>query len=137
MSPEDPVKRSDAKGFTLIELLIVVVVIGILATIASQKFTSMRQKSFVAAVTSDLKNLASQQELYLSNYHTYATSLATMPDYTPTENVTVTINSADGRGWAAVGTHDGLVGQQCGIFFGSASASDATPATLPGTVTCN
>ena len=60
-------KRPDSRGFTLIELLIVVVVIGILATIAIPKFSAMRQKSYIASVTSDLKNLASQQEIYLSN----------------------------------------------------------------------
>ena len=60
-----------SRGFTLIELLIVVVVIGILATIAIPKFSAMREKSFVAAVTSDLKNLASQQEIYLSDQYSY------------------------------------------------------------------
>ena len=59
-------------GFTLIELLIVVVVIGVLATIAIPKFSSMRTKSYIAAVTSDLKNTASQQEIYLSNEYTYS-----------------------------------------------------------------
>jgi prepilin-type N-terminal cleavage/methylation domain-containing protein len=52
------------QGFTLVELVIVVVVIGILATIAIPKFSSTREKSFVAAVRSDLRNLASQQEIY-------------------------------------------------------------------------
>ena len=59
--------RTTKRAFTLIELLIVVVVIGILATIAIPKFSAMRQKSYIASVTSDLKNLASQQEIYLSN----------------------------------------------------------------------
>ena len=123
-------------GFTLIEMLIVVVVIGVLATIAIPKFSSMRTKSYVAAVTSDLKNMASQQEVYVSDNHTY-TSDVTDLEMTLTDAVTVSINEADGRGWAATGTHSGLGAQQCGIFFGSASASNATPATLPGTVTCN
>ena len=123
-------------GFTLIEMLIVVVVIGVLATIAIPKFSSMRTKSFVAAVTSDLKNMASQQEVYVSDNHTYSSDVTDL-DMTLTDAVTVSINEADGRGWAATGTHSGLGAQQCGIFLGSASASNATPATLPGTVTCN
>ena len=129
--------RPGQAGLTLIELLIVVVVIGILATIAIPKFSSMRRKSYVAAVTSDLKNMASQQEVYLSQHNAYATSAGQLAEFTLSSNVTVSINEADGRGWAATATHAGLSGSQCGFFFGSASASNGSPATLPGTVTCN
>ena len=97
----------------------------------------MRQKAYIAAVTSDLKNLASQQEIYLGSAYTYATTLSQLTDFVVTESVTLSINSADGRGWAATGTHSGLAGEQCGIFYGSASAADASPAVLPGTVACN
>ena len=55
-------------GFTLIELLIVVLVIGILATIAIPKYSRMREKAYLAAVTSDLKNLGTQEEIYHSAY---------------------------------------------------------------------
>jgi len=126
-------------GFTLIELLIVVVVIGILATIAIPKFSAMREKSYIAAVTSDLKSFASQQEIYLSNTFTYAAAASDLaPDFTGTDNVTITVNESSGTGWAATGTHTGLgAGVQCGLYFGSASASNATPAVVAGVVTCN
>ena len=124
------------KGFTLIELLIVVVVLGILAAIAIPKYSRMKEKSYIASVTADLKNLASQQEIYLSNQNTYAPSVSVM-DVTLTDNVTVTINEATGTGWAATGTHAGLAGAQCGIYFDSASAAGATPATTAGVVICD
>lgn len=124
------------RGFTLIELLIVVVVIGILATIAIPKFSRMREKSYVAAVTSDMKNLASQQEIYLADNHTYASSIANL-GLTITDRVTITINEATGQGWAATGIHAGFAGSQCGFYYGNATASNATPATQPGTVVCN
>jgi prepilin-type N-terminal cleavage/methylation domain-containing protein len=128
--------RRSRSGFTLIELLIVVVVIGILASIAIPKFGAMREKSYVAAVTSDLKSYASQQELYLSNMYTYAPSVAALPDLTLTANVTLSVNESSQQGWAATGTHSGLL-TQCGLYFGSASSANATPATIPGVVTCN
>jgi prepilin-type N-terminal cleavage/methylation domain-containing protein len=130
------VPKNQKSGFTLIELLIVVVVIGILAAIAIPKFSSMRAKSYIAAVTSDLKNVASQQEVYLSDNASYAGSTTAM-DMTLTDAVTVTINESDRRGWAATATHSGLAGQQCGIYHGTAAAANGSPATQPGSVTCN
>jgi prepilin-type N-terminal cleavage/methylation domain-containing protein len=126
------------QGFTLVELLVVVVVVGILATIAIPKYQSMREKSYVAAVTSDLKSFASQQEIYLSDNFAYAgTVTALAPDLTLSDNVTISVNEATGTGWAAIGTHSGLATRQCGLYFGSASSANATPATVPGVVTCN
>src|SRR5438309_1679471 len=52
------------KGFTLIELLIVVVIIGILAAIAIPKFANTKDKAYVAAMKSDLRNMATYEEQY-------------------------------------------------------------------------
>ena len=84
----------------------------------------------------DLKNLASQQEIYLSNNYSYAPTTTAL-GITVTDNVTVSINEYSGTGWAATGTHSGLAGAQCGIYYGSASASNASPATVPGEVVCD
>ena len=64
----------DNKGFTLIELLIVVVIIGILAAIAIPKFSATREKAYFAAMKSDIKNLASQQEIYYADEYAYTTT---------------------------------------------------------------
>ena len=66
---------STRKGFTLIELLIVVVIIGILAAIAIPKFNSTRDKAFVSSMKSDLKNLATQQDVYHNTAFSFSTSL--------------------------------------------------------------
>ena len=125
------------QGFTLIELLIVVLIIGMLASIAIPKFSSMREKSYIAAVTSDLKIMASQMEIYQSQNLAYPASVSLLTDFTGSPNVTITINEAVARsGWAATGTHIGLEGEQCGVFYGTGSAANAVPATSAGTVVC-
>jgi type IV pilus assembly protein PilA len=68
----------DRKGFTLIELLIVVVIIGILAAIAIPKFSKTRERAYVSAMKSDLRNLANQQELYFGQWYTYTTDVVAL-----------------------------------------------------------
>ena len=123
----------DNKGFTLIELLIVVVIIGILAAIAIPKFSATREKAYVSAMKSDLKNLASQQEIYYSDNYQYTTS-ATALGFAQSQGVTVAIGAADGTGWSASSTHSGTP-SACAVFYGTASA--VAPATIAGAVTCN
>jgi prepilin-type N-terminal cleavage/methylation domain-containing protein len=105
------------KGFTLIELLIVVVIIGILAAIAIPKFAATKQKAYVAAMKSDLKNLITAQESWFADKTTYTTNLGT--SYAATTGVTVTINAADGAGWKATATHSGVPGMSCKIYAGT------------------
>ncbi len=62
------------KGFTLIELLIVVVIIGILAAIAIPKFASTKDKAYVAAMKSDLRNLATYEEQYAAERNNHGHS---------------------------------------------------------------
>ena len=111
----------DQKGFTLIELLIVVVIIGILAAIAIPKFSATREKAYVAAMKSDLKNLASQEEIYYADgNYTYTTSTTDL-GFAVSEGVTVTIGGIGSTGWNATATHSGT-DQQCGIYYGDAPA---------------
>ncbi|MDQ3137801.1 MAG: type II secretion system GspH family protein, partial [Gemmatimonadota bacterium] len=99
-------KRS---GFTLIELLIVVVIIGILAAIAIPKFAVTKERSYLASMKSDLHNLITQQEGYLSDNGTYYAGgipNAALP-YRPTSGTTVTIVTATASGWQATATYTG------------------------------
>ena len=120
-------------GFTLIELLIVVVVIGILAAIAIPKFSSTREKSFMASMKSDLRNLATLQDIYHNSNYTYSTR-ATDLAFTNSDAITVTISEADGTGWAATAAHAGFPGAVCELFQGDATPTG--PATVEGSMAC-
>ena len=55
----------DNKGFTLIELLIVVVIVGILATIVMPQFDKVRERAFNATVLSDIRTTIVEVERYV------------------------------------------------------------------------
>ena len=100
------------KGFTLIELLIVVVIIGILAAIAIPKFANTKEKAYVAAMKSDLRNIATYEEQYASDnagdyFGGTATSASPLEGFTPSQNVTVVVTNDAGPPptWAASATH--------------------------------
>ncbi len=81
------------EGFTLIELLIVVVIIGILASIAIPKFHNSKEQAYIAAMREDVRNLATAEEAYYSdNSGMYATSTAALgTNYKASAGVTVTL----------------------------------------------
>lgn len=121
------------KGFTLIELLIVVVVIGILAAIAIQRFKETKGKSYAASLKSDLKNIASLQESYFYSNNTYAGSLGAL-NFTGSNGVQVSITEADAGGWSAVATHPAAWPLTCAVYYGG--ASPVAPAINEGTINC-
>jgi prepilin-type N-terminal cleavage/methylation domain-containing protein len=122
-------------GFTLIELLIVVVIIGILATIAAPRFRRNQERAMLAAAHSDLRALAVQQEIYYGPHGAYAGD-ASLLGSRPSPGVAVTITHAAPDGWAATTVHAGLPGTVCGIYFGAAPPEAGAPATQPATAVC-
>jgi type IV pilus assembly protein PilA len=63
-------------GFTLIELLVVIIIIGILAAIAIPVFLNQRQKGYDAQSKSDLRNMATAEETYLTDFNIYSTAMS-------------------------------------------------------------
>lgn len=122
------------RGFTLIELLMVVVIIGLLASVLIPRFANSREKAIMAVLKSDLRNLASAQESYFYDNITYAPSLAGLTAFRPSTGVTITVNQATMGGWSATAAHANTT-RQCFLFVGNASPVGA--ATSEGQVACN
>jgi prepilin-type N-terminal cleavage/methylation domain-containing protein len=121
------------RGFTLIELLIVVVIIGILASIAIPKFANTKEKAYLASMKSDLRNLATAQEAFLFDSLTYTTNLALL-NYSTSAGVTITVNTATGGGWSATASHT-ITTRRCYMIYGN--AAPLGPATQEGKIVCS
>ena len=123
-----------SRGFTLIELLIVVVIIGILASIAIPKFVNTKEKAYLASMKSDLRNLATAEEAFLFDSLYYTTNQVALNNFRASTGVTLTINEATGGGWSATAQH-GVSPRRCYLFYGSATPVGS--ATQEGKISCS
>lgn len=71
------------KGFTLLELIIVVIILGILVSIAIPQFTGTRLRAYSAEALNVLGALRSSEIRYYEQWGGYATS-SSLLDVTPT-----------------------------------------------------
>lgn len=107
------------RGFTIIELLAVTVIIALLAMLAIPKFGDSKRRAFLAAMKSDLHNLATIAEARFASEHTY--DGLTVPK--GSAGVTLTF-SGTSNGWSAEATHDGVPGVTCILESGAGASSD-------------
>lgn len=129
-------RRAGRRGFTLIELLIVVVIIGLLAAIAIPKFGNSKGKAFVAAMKSDLRNMATLQEAVFFETATYYNGPVPDPvlfNFQPSQNISLTLANVTSAGWAGTATH-ALTPVICYIYVGNGGPFNL--ATVEGEVKC-
>ena len=130
-------RTTERKGFTLIELLIVVVIIGSLAAIAIPKFANTKEKAYIAAMKSDLRNLATAQENFFNEqdpaeYGDVAAGAAGLEFpagsgeymWSPSSGVEVLLVTGDDTGWDAEVERPGT-DQTCTMWVGRIGAAHA------------
>ncbi len=106
-------------AFTLIEILAVVVVIGILSTIAITKYTASKERAYITAMKADLRNLASTAESKYAMDGSYANVVAPQGSAGVTLNITVGVTT-----WAATATHANVPGITCTLSYGGSATSE-------------
>jgi Tfp pilus assembly protein PilE len=114
-------------------MLVVVVVIGILATIAYARLQSQKEKAFIAGMTSDLRALAEEQEAYYFQNRVYSSDLVAL-NSTPSPGDTVVVMEATATGWSGR-VFNPKTPRQCYIVVGQAAPVGS--ATQDGVIRCS
>lgn len=121
-------------GFTVVELLIVVVMMGILTSIALPKYGATRDKAKLAAVRSDVRNAEFAEEAYFSDYGTYGdfADLQMQSTLKLSSGTTMTIlPSSSGYTVQATNSSVSAGPASCQVRVGGGA-----PMTLDGNITC-
>lgn len=129
------------EGFTLIELMIVVVVIGILATLAIPRYGNSRQRAARTAGITDLRNLATQEERFHSENGRYGdlndTASLRFTLSPGNSAVALTITGAPPGSGGFNATLEIPGSQTCGVVVGAATRPTGMPTTVQqGTPAC-
>ena len=125
----DGLRLRSESGFTLIELLVVVAIIGILAAIAIPQFSAYRKRGYEAQVKSDIRNAATAEEAYFTQFFTYKGN--TLTSGTPTgfnksADVSLAASVAAGGTFTLSASHANCSGGVTWTFLSSTGAISAT-----------
>jgi prepilin-type N-terminal cleavage/methylation domain-containing protein len=121
------------RGFTFIEVLVVMIVIGILATLAFARLQSSKEKGTIASMTSDLRAVAEEQEAYYFQNRVYAADPDSLnPNFSPGN--LVQILEASSAGWSGQVSNP-TTPKRCYIVVGNAAPVGS--AANDGVINCS
>jgi prepilin-type N-terminal cleavage/methylation domain-containing protein len=114
------------RGFTLIELLIVAVIMGVLASIAIQRFTNSKEKTYLLAMKADLRNLVTAEVVYSTDslHYTAVIGPGGLDYRLTTGNTGPSIALTPGGFTAQVGNVN--TPRTCVVFMGTTPITPAT-----------
>ncbi|NIW35154.1 MAG: hypothetical protein GWN32_00815 [Gemmatimonadetes bacterium] len=122
------------RGFTFFELLALLGLLAALVIIAWGKFNASYEESVRTTLISDLRNLATAQEIYYRNNLTYASELHLL-EIEPGATSQIEIGSADSSGWSAWNTLGSAL-TRCEVYEGDGHAATLGIATSPEQISC-
>jgi type II secretory pathway pseudopilin PulG len=114
--------------------LVAFMMVGCAASVVSRGMcTNSKSKAYVTAMKSDLRNLVAAQAAYRAEHGRYATNAilqsgALAVHYRSSTGVQLTIIAAEGRGWRAIASHQGLKDATCTMDSAAERASCVLPA---------
>jgi len=120
------------QGFTFIEILIVMIVIGLLASLGIARLQSTKEKATLASMVSDLHGVVEEQEGYYFQHRTYSPTIDSL-NPNPTAGNTITIQEATITGWSATVVNP-KTAKTCAVIVGSATPIGT--ANRDGVMTC-
>ena len=121
------------RGFTLLELIVVAVILGLLASIAIERFANAKEKTYLAAMKADLRNLVTAEIVFSTDSLRFTTMIGSggLTYQVTTGNTTPSIVLTGDGFTALVGNTN--TPRTCVIFMGS---TPIAPATNEGEPAC-
>jgi len=121
------------RGFTLLELIVVAVILGLLASIAIERFANAKEKTYLAAMKADLRNLVTAEIVFSTDSLRFTTMIGSggLTYQVSTGNTTPSIVLTGDGFTALVGNTN--TPRTCVIFMGS---TPIAPATNEGEPAC-
>ena len=121
------------RGFTLLELIVVAVILGLLASIAIERMANTKERTYLATMKADLRNLVTAEVLFSTDSLRFTPIIGSGGlTYQVTTGNTVPSIALTGDGFTAqIGNAN--TPRTCAIFMGS---TPLAPATNEGEPAC-